>query len=260
MHTHTHARALLPSTGHPSNPLLPPQVLARDVVYEMVPQDVRRDWHAATAAAMEAYSSGAGVVVGGGGEGGAAAPASPSLPCAPLTATLHPPHPALADQMRLPPSTIAWHWGQSCRDVEAPQWQRSFRAAEWWERAALASVDNGAYADALPLLQKAQARSARAPACWRACTPQLGATLCLVTLPHLFQPTLSLSSPHPCRTWRKCWRPTSPATHSPSGSCAARRRWQTLCRSLRRQTARPSCPPPLAPRVCGVAGVGDWHG
>ena len=37
-----------------------PQVLARDVVYEMVPQDVRRDWHAAAAAAMEAYSSGAG--------------------------------------------------------------------------------------------------------------------------------------------------------------------------------------------------------
>ena len=34
------------------------QLLARDVVYEMVPKDVRRDWHAAAAAAMEAYSSG----------------------------------------------------------------------------------------------------------------------------------------------------------------------------------------------------------
>lgn len=34
------------------------QLLARDVVYEMIPKDVRRDWHAAAAAAMEAYSSG----------------------------------------------------------------------------------------------------------------------------------------------------------------------------------------------------------
>ena len=43
------------------------------MVYEMVPQDVRRDWHAAAAAAMEAYSSGgwlAGWVALGGWVGG----------------------------------------------------------------------------------------------------------------------------------------------------------------------------------------------
>jgi len=39
------------------------------------------------------------------------------------------------------------------------QWQRSFRAVEWWERATLDSLDNGAYADALPLLQRAQVRT-----------------------------------------------------------------------------------------------------
>lgn len=47
------------SASDSNKPPFPPhQVLARDVVYEMVPQGVRRDWHAAAAAAMEAYSSG----------------------------------------------------------------------------------------------------------------------------------------------------------------------------------------------------------
>lgn len=45
------------------------------------------------------------------------------------------------------------------------QWQRSFCAAQWWERAALASLDNGAYADALPLMQKAQASALARQAC-----------------------------------------------------------------------------------------------
>ena len=118
MHTHTHARALLPSTGHPSNPLLPPQVLARDVVYEMVPQDVRRDWHAATAAAMEAYSSGAGVVVVGGG----------------VRAELQP-RPAPASPVhRSPPHSTRriLRWQTRCACPPAPLRGTGARAAATW--------------------------------------------------------------------------------------------------------------------------------
>ncbi|KAL4458480.1 hypothetical protein ABPG75_013345 [Micractinium tetrahymenae] len=93
------------------------QVLARDVVYSLVPQGTCHNWHAAAAAAMETYS---------------------------------------ADQIHLPASTIAWHWDHSCRGEEGPSYQRSLRAVEWWQRAAVASLDNGAYADGLPLLQRAQ--------------------------------------------------------------------------------------------------------
>ena len=73
------------------------QVLARDVVYSLVPQGVCRDWHAVAAAAMENYS---------------------------------------ADQAHLPASTIAWHWDHSCRGVEGPSvslgclhWAACFQAA-----------------------------------------------------------------------------------------------------------------------------------
>lgn len=40
--------------------------------------------------------------------------------------------------------------------VVSLQWQRAFRAVDWWQRAAAAALDNGGYADALPLLQRAQ--------------------------------------------------------------------------------------------------------
>ena len=54
----------------------------------------------------------------------------------------------------LPPHRFA----SSCVAVQV-QWQRSFRAVEWWERSAAQAVDEGAYADGVPLLQKAQVGS-----------------------------------------------------------------------------------------------------
>lgn len=46
--------------------------------------------------------------------------------------------------------------GTPFRTLFCLQYQRSLRAIEWWQRAAVTSLDNGAFADALPLLQRAQ--------------------------------------------------------------------------------------------------------
>ena len=121
------------------------QLLARDVVYEMVPKDVRRDWHAAAAATAKAAAL--------------VAEATqvcrlPALLCTPLHPfALHAVSPCpLLLAMATHQSTVAH---PACSPI-ALQWPRSFRAAEWWERSALDAVDNGTYSDALPLLQKAQ--------------------------------------------------------------------------------------------------------
>lgn len=79
-----------------SQPHTPVQVLARDVVYDLVPLGQRRDWHARLAQAMERYSPSAGQEDDGGG--------------APQKGESH-----------LPPTTIAYHWSQACRGVEAAQ-------------------------------------------------------------------------------------------------------------------------------------------
>eukprot|EP00887_Chlorella_sp_A99_P006306 scaffold3.g6306.t1 len=103
-------------------------VLARDVVYDMVPLGQRREWHARLAAAMEGWARPAGQ----GGEGDGQGPD------------------------HLPPATIAFHWTQSCRRTEATQWHRTLRAIEWWQRAAVAALDAGEHAEALALLGRAQ--------------------------------------------------------------------------------------------------------
>lgn len=92
------------------------QVLARDVVFDMIPITQRRDWHGRLAAAME----------------------------------------RLAPDLPLPPSTIAYHWLESCAGLEVAQWPRALKAMEYWERAGVAAVDAGTPAEALNLLQKAQ--------------------------------------------------------------------------------------------------------
>lgn len=161
-------------------------VLARDVVYDLIPVAQRRGWHARLAAAMEEYSRHSGEAA----EGGA------------------------GRKQRLPAATVAYHWTQACREVvgeevrgspgsfnlratrrfRAPsasatrpqnlviacfaawprptpaawctpcqptqcavalQWRCSLNAAASWEQAAAEAAGSGAYAEASALLQRA---------------------------------------------------------------------------------------------------------
>lgn len=50
---------------------------------------------------------------------------------------------------------IAYHWTQSCLDVETTEVRRAYNAIEWWEKAASEAIQKGAKIEALRLFQKA---------------------------------------------------------------------------------------------------------